>query len=535
MHFVKDNVERIQMCLQALKEALQEIANVAQGHGKKLESFFKEVEEIERRLKDEKVVIAFLGEYNAGKSSLINALFELKGENALPVGSTPTTDRVYHVQYGQTRERIERGAEVDLFLPEPRLIGFKVLDVPGTNSTYEEHTKKAKDTISKSDFVVFVSNVSQPFSASQMEFIKDIQRKRVKILAYVVNWADVKNDKEKKEISQYVGTELNNLKLGDTQVFLTSVKSGENLKDLKEYIFSNSEKLMKEKLQALRNRIYVLRDRLMKDSEDIISEYEKELQKYQQIKRALENSVREIESRKEEVQRDISRTLRLLAENTILKVKSTPKFSILFWRSSDKEKALENLIKDDAERSEQHIKEKLEGLKRDYTRIVSELGKFLELSRVRGDILWEFSGLSHKVVSRYEEVSREAGQRVLKSIAMGAVSTGGVGSAVLSGLSAWGKITLFEPTTALFVGIPLMLVGGLLGGIFSSAKAKKQAEEKLKKYYEELERQYTQAIEEYAQSIRNEIEKVSGKLRDPRQDLQKLKAVHSRLKGELSC
>ncbi len=53
---------------------------------------------------DESFLLVVVGEFNAGKSSFVNALL---GANVLPEGVTPTTDRIYVLVHGEKPGEME--------------------------------------------------------------------------------------------------------------------------------------------------------------------------------------------------------------------------------------------------------------------------------------------------------------------------------------------------------------------------------------------------------------------------------------------
>lgn len=95
--------------------------------GKNADPFIKDTDEV---LSRSTPCLMFYGLYNAGKSSIINAL---TGEETAAVGDVPTTTRVQNINWN----------------------GFLIVDTPGLNAQ-TEHTLTADSQIAKSDVVVFV-------------------------------------------------------------------------------------------------------------------------------------------------------------------------------------------------------------------------------------------------------------------------------------------------------------------------------------------------------------------------------------------
>lgn len=97
--------------------------------GRDTEQFIRDTSEV---LSRSTPCLMFYGLYNAGKSSIINAL---TGEETAAVGDVPTTTQVQNINWN----------------------GFLIVDTPGLNAQ-TEHTLTADSQIDKSDVVVFVTD-----------------------------------------------------------------------------------------------------------------------------------------------------------------------------------------------------------------------------------------------------------------------------------------------------------------------------------------------------------------------------------------
>ncbi len=80
----------------AIRQVLLDVADVAESAG--LSSTARDVREVRvPKLDEERFQVVVLGEFNHGKSTLINALL---GDALLPVGITPTTAVLAHIRHG---------------------------------------------------------------------------------------------------------------------------------------------------------------------------------------------------------------------------------------------------------------------------------------------------------------------------------------------------------------------------------------------------------------------------------------------------
>lgn len=130
----------------------------------------KEIEnaKIEAESKDKEPVIMFYGLYNAGKSTLINALCK---KEIAEVGDVPTTAAIQTVPWS----------------------GYHLIDTPGINAN-GEHTKAAQEMISKSDLVLFIVDNMDGFEREMIyEILVDII-KSGKAVVIVVNQKYINDD-----------------------------------------------------------------------------------------------------------------------------------------------------------------------------------------------------------------------------------------------------------------------------------------------------------------------------------------------------
>lgn len=155
-------------------------------------------ERLQRRLSelisslDALFLLVIAGEFNAGKSTLVNALF---GERVMEEGPVPTTDRITVLRYGDTAEVHRKGEFVtERTLPMPLLRHLALVDTPGTNSIIQEHQRLTEDFVPRADLVLFVTSYDRPLSESERQFLDYIQGAWGKRLVVVVNKADLAED-----------------------------------------------------------------------------------------------------------------------------------------------------------------------------------------------------------------------------------------------------------------------------------------------------------------------------------------------------
>lgn len=132
-------------------------------------------EEIER-LGDGFFLLVVAGEYNSGKSSLINAL---AGRKVLDEGPTPTTAQVTKLKYSDSSFRKQASENDIVVLGEPLSFltnRMQIVDTPGTNAIDRAHESLTRDYIPICDLVLFVTSADRPFSESERLFLESIRQ-----------------------------------------------------------------------------------------------------------------------------------------------------------------------------------------------------------------------------------------------------------------------------------------------------------------------------------------------------------------------
>ena len=171
---------------------------------------------------DELFLLVVVGEYNAGKSTLINCLL---GEKALESGDLPTTREVHLLKHGDVRSSHE--AEPGLLhhqLPCDLLRDLSIVDTPGTNSMQRREQELTESFVPRADLVLFLTTLVRPYTASEHDFLRLIKSWGKKIL-FVVNHADVARDSEQIErVREYVREQARKELEDDPRLFAISAQ-----------------------------------------------------------------------------------------------------------------------------------------------------------------------------------------------------------------------------------------------------------------------------------------------------------------------
>ncbi len=140
---------------------------------------------------DELFLIVVAGEFNAGKSALLNALL---GEKALLEGATPTTSRVTLVKWGDAaaEQIIDEGFAIYTY-PLPILKELNIVDTPGTNAVIRQHERLTDEFVPRSDLVLFTTSADRPLTESERQFLERILTWGKKVV-FVLNKIDIFDD-----------------------------------------------------------------------------------------------------------------------------------------------------------------------------------------------------------------------------------------------------------------------------------------------------------------------------------------------------
>jgi tetratricopeptide (TPR) repeat protein/GTP-binding protein EngB required for normal cell division len=184
---------------------------------------------------DRPLLVAVMGEFNAGKSSFVNAL---AGADVAPTGVTPTTATVNVLRYGAepaarvighdggTRPlaaadvaRFLAGLRADearairmveIFLPVEALRRVEIVDTPGLNSILPEHERVTRDFLQEADAIVWVFAIGQAAKATEKAALELAHGAGKRVLG-VLNKVDRADDGEIGAVADHVARSLGDL------------------------------------------------------------------------------------------------------------------------------------------------------------------------------------------------------------------------------------------------------------------------------------------------------------------------------------
>ena len=177
---------------------------------------------------DELFLLVVVGEFNAGKSAVINALL---GEQVLEEGVTPTTSRIELLKHGAERTRTPAGGGYEeITLPVGILREMSVVDTPGTNAVVRGHEALTRDFVPRSDLVLFVTSADRPFTESERAFLEAIRDWGKKVVVAVNKTDILDKPADVDKVVEFVRDKLRELLGLRPEVFAVSARRAQKAK-----------------------------------------------------------------------------------------------------------------------------------------------------------------------------------------------------------------------------------------------------------------------------------------------------------------
>jgi small GTP-binding protein len=155
---------------------------------------------------DELFLLVIAGEYNAGKSTFVNALL---GDEVFAMGDLPTTRAISILRYGDPGPADVVGDHTLVYRYSLDVLrDLEIVDTPGTNSLERMEEEITRGFVPRADLVLFVTSLLQPLTASEMDFLSHIREWGKKVI-FVVNGVDRRNsDEQLDRVREYLAREL---------------------------------------------------------------------------------------------------------------------------------------------------------------------------------------------------------------------------------------------------------------------------------------------------------------------------------------
>jgi small GTP-binding protein len=258
---------------------------------------------------DELFLMVVVGEFNAGKSALVNALL---GEKVLLEGATPTTSRVTLVKWGEqaTEQIVDENFSIYTY-PLPLLKELNIVDTPGTNAVIRHHERLTDEFVPRSDLVLFTTSADHPMTESERQFLERILAWGKKVV-FALNKADIiEGEAALREVRNFVLKHAT-LVLGDAPEFFpvsariaqralsesdpeqkARLREASGLDELDKYITATLDDTAR--LQLKFNNPLGVAENLIAQAEKVNQDQSEDLKEDQQTAEALESTIKDYE------------------------------------------------------------------------------------------------------------------------------------------------------------------------------------------------------------------------------------------------
>ena len=202
--------------LRGIGETLVDFGDDAQEDRQRLQ-------DVARDLRDSFFLVTVVGEFNAGKSTFVNALL---GEELLPTGITPTTatiDIVTHAEQARRSPSLRDDGLREWAHPGTGAPGVALVDTPGTGSVFRAHERLALEFLHRSDLVLFVISARRALAQAGRDYLELAQQYGKKIVI-IINQIDQLDLAERAEVRRFVERQARDLLSLEPMIFMVSAR-----------------------------------------------------------------------------------------------------------------------------------------------------------------------------------------------------------------------------------------------------------------------------------------------------------------------
>ena len=287
-------------------ESLNRIIEIAESLEQK--SIAERLRAIEERTQNPsaQLILPLIGEFSAGKTSLINALTDSK---VLETASLPTTATLYQIIFGAPENKAvalsAEGEEVELQLDAlkndelktyptvtlfdtstkvPKDIIF--VDTPGLSSPDPRHREVLTSILPRVDAILLTVDANQPITRSLLAFVKEM-RLAEKPIYLILNKTDTKSTGELQDLKAGIARDID---LPIDSVVCTSASTG-GVSELQQLL----TKIQGQKTQIIAKVDALRTKELIGELRSFIAEILRSSSSPQELKEAVRAQERELE------------------------------------------------------------------------------------------------------------------------------------------------------------------------------------------------------------------------------------------------
>ncbi len=491
--------------------------------------------EIAADLREMFLMVVIIGEFNAGKSTFVNALL---GDSLLPTGITPTTDAIEIVRYAPTKSRQpeKRGEAIREWQhPNTGAPGVVIVDTPGTGSVFQQHETIAKSFLHRSDLVIFIISAKRAFAETERLYL-ELARSYGKKVIIVINQIDLLEGREQNEVKAFVQQQADELLNLRPPIFMVSAKKalqGEKgglfngsargdwgMDAVRDYLHQTFEQVppAKQKLLTQLELARTVIGRYRKSNQDRLALVNSDTAQAEDLKQELTRQASAIDSQLESALAELKRVFNDLRKRGDAFVDSHVSVTRAL-RGLDNEKlraefeaqVVSSALSQVRAASEQYVNALIDGGRAYWRQVIDRLSKLEAMLKEEAGTLDAATYADQRAalqaalaaanmeMKSYTEntVLDELQETFAQNVRGFALSvTGALGGILAFLLSAAAGISAAHGLTIVFgvVLAPIALIGGGIGAAWFSRKATRDAREQLHSSIQKLEDSYRTSL-----------------------------------------
>lgn len=528
-------------------------------------------------LRDMFFMVVIVGEFNAGKSTFVNALL---GDELLPTGITPTTEYIEIVRYGDKRSKDGTVKENDALRewthPNTGIPGVVIVDTPGTGSVFAKHERTAKQFLSRSDLVLFLLSAKKAFAQTEKLYL-ELARDYGKKIILVLNQVDLLDKNERKEVEAFVKQQVSELVDLDPPLFGISAKQalqGKRGSGIFSRVTGDESGIteLRKYLEQIFERVPPAKQKLVAQldfADSIISRYRSRIDDHiqvtgadkayaEQLKEELNTQAEGLSDRLNTTMSELERVFDTLRERgrtfisnnlTLAKGFRAPDKERI--RSKFEEEVIGNAITQISDISEDYVNAVVDSSRRYWRNIIERLNKIEALMEQeigtpdagsyaeQRTALQEAIAIADHELKSYRENNLAENLRDTFATNLSRFTTSITGAiagviALIVGVAASGPITATAVGVigAMVVG-PALLVGGAGGALLYGRKLRNDANQQLDERLKKLRESYRHALQDMTDRERTRLLQYGQEILSP--VFSRLEVLAKRYQGQRSA